>query len=150
MSPAKITTSAKQPMKGDAHLHEQLVYEWSEKIRDVFFRPTQHITYKVTRMGKPIVKSGHLRLDLIKFLRNHGYNVTKLYEPSYAAKTRIGDVHIAVERVYSGSKATHVLVRISHTDVTHARLSGEEIKQHVLSETGEMCIIDNTIFKEDC
>lgn len=134
----------------DYHLHEQLVYEWSEKIRDVFFRPIQSITYKVTRDGRPIVKSSHLRIDLIELLRKHGYEVTKLHKPSYAAKTRIGDIPITVERVYNGSKATHVLIRIAHDNVAHVRAFSEEIKRHVLSKTGELCIIDNTIFKEDC
>lgn len=150
MQTVKIQKANKRMKKEDYHLHEQLVYEWSEKVRDIFFRPIQKIAYEMTRNDKTIVKSSHLRLDLIEFLRKHGYMVNEMREPGYAAKTRIGDIHIDVERAYSGSKVTHVLVRIAHTDVTHARSLGEEIKHQVLSETGETCIIDNTIFKEDC
>ncbi len=134
----------------DSHLHEQLVYEWSPEIRDLFFRPVENISYEVLRDGKNIAANRVLSIDLIRFLRDHGYTVNQTRKPGYAAKTRMGDVKIKVERAYSGAKVTHVLVRIAQDEVLQARTLGAEIKQQVLDETGANCVVDNTVFREDC
>lgn len=134
----------------DPHLHEQLIYEWSAEIRDMFFRPVERTSYDVARDGKTIMEDRCLGKDLITFLRDHGYTVNQMRKPSYAPKTRIGDVKVKVERAYNGTKVTHVLVRIAHDEVLQARTLGAEIKQQVLSETGENCVVDNTVFREDC
>lgn len=136
--------------QADSHLHEQLVYEWSPEIRDLFFRPVEGVSYEVFRDGKNIVTNRFLCANLIRFLRDHGYTVNQTRKPGYAAKTRLGDVKIKVERAYSGAKVTHVLVRIAHDEVLQARTLGAEIKQQVLSETGANCVVDNTVFREDC